>query len=157
MSVSDPAAACLERTRSAVLNVLVIMGAGIAASGLILGRRDRGALLVSERVAERGVHLALFLLIVASFVVRRVVGARSALRDPERRAARFYRAHVVGAVVGALAIPLGFGYGWAVRPRIDAVAPFWVAALALGLLAWPRAMELEGFDEAMPHPGEPPT
>ena len=37
------AAACLERTRSAVLNVLVVVGAGIAASGWVLGRHDPDA------------------------------------------------------------------------------------------------------------------
>jgi hypothetical protein len=40
-------------------------------------------------------------------------------------------------------------YGWIVRPRLDAVAPFWVAALALGFLALPRAAELDGFDAPM--------
>jgi hypothetical protein len=53
---------------------------------------------------------------------------------------------VAAAAVGALAVPLGLVYGWTVRPRLDAVAPFWVAALALGFLALPRVHELEGFD-----------
>lgn len=146
----DPAvAACLDRTRSAVLNVLVAVGAGIAASGLYLGRLDRGALLWPEQAAERVAHAALFTVIAAGFVALRVFGSRSALRDPGRRATRFYRAHVAGAAIGALAVPLGLAYGWAIRPRLDGVAPFWVAALALGLLAWPRAAELDDFEEPM--------
>jgi hypothetical protein len=133
----------------------MVVGVGIAASGLFLGRRDRGVMLWPERTAARVAHLALLGLVVASFVVRRVWASRSALREPSTRASRFFRTHVVSALVGALAIPLGFVYGWAVRPRLDAVFPFWVAALALGVLALPRVYELEGFDEPMPSPGEP--
>jgi hypothetical protein len=150
MSTLNPeVAACLDRTRSAVLNVLVVAGIGIALSGLALSRRDRGALLWPPLPAQRGAHVALFGVIAASFLLRRAMAGRSALRDPDRRCDRFFWAHVVSAVVGALAIPLGFAYGWAIGPRLDAVAPFWVAALALGLLALPRAHELEGFEEPM--------
>jgi hypothetical protein len=42
-------------------------------------------------------------------------------------------------------VPIGFAYAYAVRPTLDAVAPFWVAGLALGFLALPRAAELEGL------------
>ena len=40
---------------------------------------------------------------------------------------------------------------------IDAVGPFWVVALMLGLLALPRAYELEGLDatDSGPGPGGP--
>jgi hypothetical protein len=40
-----------------------------------------------------------------------------------------------------------------VRPRLDGVAPFWVAALALGVLALPRSVALEGLDEPGAEPG----
>lgn len=146
---------CLEQTRTAVLNVLVIVGAGIALSGWVLGRQDSGAKLWSPVLAQRWAHGALFGLIGISLIVRRVVGSRSALRPPERRAGRFYWAHTLGAAIGALAVPLGFGYGWAIRPRLDAVAPFWIAALALGFLAMPRAQELDGLDDLPPPPSEP--
>ncbi|HEV3163076.1 MAG TPA: hypothetical protein VGZ22_03465 [Isosphaeraceae bacterium] len=156
MSDLEPAAVrCLERTRSAVLNVLVVVAAGIAGSGIVLGRRDRGVLLWPERTTQRATHAALLLLIVASFMVRRVLGSRSALRDPDTRCVQFYRAHVIGAIVGALAVPLGFAYGWGVRPLLDAVIPFWLTALALGVLALPRAYELADFDAAMSEPSEP--
>ena len=158
MSELEPAAvASLDRTRSAVLNVLVVVGLGIAASGLILGRRDEGALhwpIERETAFRRGVHALLLVLIVASFVVRRTRGGRAELRDPGRRASRFYWSHVVAAIVGGAAIGPGFAYGWAIRPDIRAVAPFWVAALALGFLALPREIELEGFDEPMPERSE---
>ena len=39
-----------------------------------------------------------------------------------------------------------FAYAYAARPRLDAIAPFWVAALALGILATPRGYELDGLD-----------
>ncbi|HEV3120885.1 MAG TPA: hypothetical protein VGY53_03230 [Isosphaeraceae bacterium] len=156
MTALEPAALeCLDRTRSAVVNVLMVVGLGIAVAGIYLGRRDRGALLWSEREMGRGAHALLFVIIVASFAVRRVVASRAALRDPAGRAPRFFRAHVASAILGALAMPLGALYGWAIRPRLDAVLPFWVAALALGVLALPRSYELEGFEEPIPRAGKP--
>jgi uncharacterized membrane protein YedE/YeeE len=147
-------AACLERTRAAVLNVMLLVGAGILGSGLILRRRDRGALLWSERPAARAFHLALFGLVAASILIRRIMASRSALRDSGLRAVRYFRAHVLSAAAGALAIPLGFAYGWAVRPRLDGVAPFWVAAIALGVLAIPRRYDLQDLDEPAVSPSE---
>jgi hypothetical protein len=158
MSAREPAsAACLGRTRAAVLNVMVAVGVGIAGSGLLLARRDRGALLWPDRVAGPWAHGALLGLIVISFVVRRVAGGRSALRDPQERAARFFWVHLSAAIIGALAVPVGFAYGWAIRPQLDTVAPFWVTALALCVLALPRAYELEGFDQPMIPSTEPRT
>lgn len=152
----EPAARqCLEQTRTSVLNVLVAVGIGIAASGLYLRGRDRGALFWPERTAARTSYLLLLGLVLASFATRRVGASRSALKDAEGRGARFYRAHLSSAIIGALAVPLGLLYAWAVRPRLDAVAPFWIAALALGVLALPRAYELEDFETPMLGLGEP--
>jgi hypothetical protein len=150
MTGRQPAAlACLERTRSAVVSILVAVSCGIGASGLILRWRDRTALLRGSDGTRQALLGSLFLLVVASFLSKRVIASRRALRDPARRAARFFRAHVLAAALGALAIPLGLVYGWIVRPRLDGVAPFWVAALALGFLALPRAHELDDFDVSM--------
>jgi hypothetical protein len=146
-------AACLERTRSAVLNVLVAVGCGIAVSGLLVRWRDRWALERSSEATGRALLLGLAALVVLSYATRRALAGRAALRDPVHRASRFYLGHVLSATVAALAVPLGLAYGWLVRPRLDAVGPFWVAALALGSLAFPRAAELEGFDEPMPRDG----
>src|SRR5437867_1091508 len=97
----EPAAAgCLDRTRSAVLNVLVFVGAGIAVSGWALGRRDRGALLWDPDMARRVSIVVLLSLLVASRVVLRVGSGRSALRDPSQRARRFRRAHIASALIG---------------------------------------------------------
>ena len=154
MSDLDPASqACLERTRSAVLNVLIAVGLGIAVSGVVLRYRDHSALFRAPDSLRRGMLGGLLALVVASYLGRRILGRRSALRDPAGRASRFFRAHVIAASVGALAIPLGLAYGWMVRPRLDGVAPFWVAALALGFLALPRASELEDLDPPVPHAG----
>ncbi|HEX8204326.1 MAG TPA: hypothetical protein VF590_27860 [Isosphaeraceae bacterium] len=142
----DPATACLERTRSAVLNVLVIDGCGIAASGLALGRRGLGIALWEPEPTRRRAYLALLGLTFVSYLLRRTLGARAALHDPRRRAGRFYWAHVLGAAVGTLALPLGFAYGWLIRPVPREVLPFWVVALALGVLSFPRRDEIEGFD-----------
>lgn len=138
---------CLGRTRAAVLNVLVAAGMGIAVSGVLLRWHDRRALFRAHESVGKGLMAALFGLAVASYTVRRLASGRGALRDPSRRGSRFYRGHVLAAALAALAVPLGLAYGWLVRPRLDAVAPFWVAALALGFLALPRGYELEGFDD----------
>jgi hypothetical protein len=147
------ALACLERTRSAVLNVLVAVGLGIAVSGLLLRWHDHQALFRASDAVRQALLGGLLVLAVVSYLCLRIGARRSRLCDPTRRGARFYRAHLLAAGVAALAIPLGLVYGWAVRPRLDAVAPFWVAALALGFLALPRAGELEGFDAPWPEPG----
>jgi hypothetical protein len=149
-ALEQAALACLERTRSAVLNILVADGIGIAASGLLLRWRDRGALFRAPDVARQAMLGGLFAVVVASYLCRRFLARRSVLRDPAGRARHFFRAHVASAALGALAIPLGLAYGWTVSPRLDAVAPFWVAALALGFLALPRGPELDDFDEPMP-------
>jgi hypothetical protein len=145
--LDPPSVACLERTRSAVLNVLVVVGLGIAASGLLLRWRDRWALVRGPEWLRQALLGALLAVVVVSYATRRRLTGREVLRDPAARCARFHRGHLLAAVAAALAIPLGLAYGWFIRPRIDAVAPFWIAALALGLLALPRSVELEGFDE----------
>lgn len=147
MTPPTTAAVCLERTRGAVVNVLMATGTGIAVSGWLLRWHDRLAVFRAPDSVGRGLMAALVALALASYTVRRVRGGRESLRDPASRESRFYRGHVQAAALAALAVPLGLAYGWLVRPRLDAVAPFWVAALALGLLALPRASELEGFDD----------
>ena len=157
MNADANSQSCLERTRSAVLNVLIAVAVGIALSGLILRWRDRGAAMRAPEGLRQGLLACLFGLAVVSYATRRIGLAREALRNPDQRAGRFHRAHVLAAAIGALAVPLGLVYGWMVRPRLDAVSPFWVAALALGFLALPRAAELEGFDLPISEPGEPPS
>ena len=143
--------ACLGRTRSAVLNVLVVVGAGIAASGWVLGRHDPVAALPWELLTTRRASMiALGALIAASYLILRVGSGREALRDPSRRASRFFRARVAASGVAGLAVPLGFAHGWFLDPRLESLAPYWVAALGLGFLALPRGPELDDFDEPMP-------
>jgi hypothetical protein len=155
---ADPAGELVRRTRSAVLNVLVVVGGGIALSGLILRDRRRGATLWPPDPTRRAAYVALLGLVVASVVLRRVLGRRSGLRDQATRAGRFFRAHLAGALAGALAVPLGLAYAYAVRPDLEAVAPFWVAALALGFLSLPRPDALSDLDAPPPPtPPDPPT
>lgn len=152
----DPASIdCLRRTRSSVLNVLLGVGVVVALSGVILRGRPAGALpAIHPRLNEMMLG-SLILIFVASTLMRRSLGRRTRLRDPRLRGPRFFWGHVLPAVVGALAAPLGLAHGWLLSPRLVTIIPFWVTALLLGVLAYPRGRELEGFDLHMPPPGEP--
>lgn len=148
MTPPDPAKeACLARTRSAVLNVLMAAAAGITVSALILRSRDEGAAGPATRVVRLTLLGILMVLALASHLARRWGTSRGRLGDPLARASRFYRAHLISAIIASAAVPVGFAYGWFVRPELDGVGPFWAAALALGFLALPRAASLDDFDE----------
>jgi len=146
MSLAPSDADWLDKTRSTVLNLVVAAGFGIAFSGGLLRWRDRWAVSRAPASVGYGLTVTLIALGISSYLVRRTLSGRGALRDPETRGARLFRGHVASAALAVLAVPLGLAYGWFVRPRLDAVAPFWVVALALGLLAFPRSRDLQDFD-----------
>jgi hypothetical protein len=145
---------CLKRTRSAVLNVLVGIGIVIALSGMLLRARAEGALQPVPDRSNEVMFLGLILIFVTSIVTRRSLGRRSRLRDPLRRNKRFFLGHVLAAAVGAMAALLGLVHGWLISPRLESILSFWITALVLGILAFPRAQELEGFDAPMAPRGE---
>jgi hypothetical protein len=153
LGLDTAANACLDRTRSGVLNVLIGVGAIFALSGIVLRGRAAGALAPAPEWVHRGMYLGLGLIFIVSTILRRVLGSRARLRDPNTRSARFYWGHVVPALVGALAAALGLAHGWMISPRLEAILPFWLAALVLGVLAFPRGRELEDFDAPMAPPG----
>jgi hypothetical protein len=140
--LSDASRACLARTRSAVLNVLVAVGLVIAGSGWLLRTRADAPRLQPSKTLHDRLTLGLISLAATSYVSRRVMARRAARSDPARREALFFRAHVVPALIAALAAPLGLAYGWLVAARLEAIIPFWVVPLALGLLSLPREGEL---------------
>ena len=140
----------LERTRAAVLNVLVASAIAVAVSSLLLRWRDGWALFHAPASLRRGLLASLFILTMVGYAARRVLIYQTRFGDPATRPSRFLKAHVVAAVIGSLAVPLGVAYGWFVRPRLDAVAPFWVVAFALGFLALPRARDLEPISDEPP-------
>jgi hypothetical protein len=150
----DPAAIeCLSKTRSSVLNVLVGVGLIVALSGIMLRSRPAGPLFPVPEWINQAMFFGLGLIFVASTIFRRVLGSRSRLRDPLTRGPRFYWGHVLPALVGASASALGLAYGWLISPRLEAILPFWLAALVLGVLSYPRGRELEDFDTPMALPG----
>ena len=142
---ADPAwAACLERTRSAVLNVLVGVGLTIAIGGWLLRGRAEAGPAPEAAMAPRVVDGRTPRAGRRELLVRR--SGKTACRCrliPADRQATFYRSHVLAASIAALAAPLGIVYGWWIDPRLAAVIPFWVVPLALGFLAIPRAHELD--------------
>jgi hypothetical protein len=149
--------ACLARTRSAVLNVLVAMGLTIAISGWLLRMRSAD---LERPLPSKSVHLGmmagLIVLGTASYLSRRLMGRRAALRDSSRRERLFFWSHVLPSLIAALAAPLGLAYGWFVVPRLEVVIPFWVVPIALGFLSLPREQELADFDQPMTHAGASP-
>jgi hypothetical protein len=152
----DPASLdCLKKTRSGVLNVLVGVGVIVALTGLLLRGRAGGAWRPVPDRWDQAMYLGLILIFVASTVTRRALGRRARLRDPLRRCERFFREHLLPALVGSVAAPLGLVHGWLISPRLEAVLPFWITALVLGILAYPRGHELEGYDEPMASPRGP--
>jgi hypothetical protein len=144
--ILDPASRrCLDRTRGAVLNVLLAIGLSIAISGWAL----RSHAVHKEDIGSKSLHVKLMIglvvLAILSFLSRRLLGRRVRLKDPGTRAPRFFWSHLLPAVVAALAAPLGLLHGWLVDPGLESVGPFWVVALALGFLALPREHGLNGF------------
>ncbi len=126
--------ACLERTRSHVLNVMVAVGLSIAVSGWLLRQR---ALAVQPRPAKTisdSLYAVLIALAAASFISKRLLTTRAARAGPERFERLFYWAHVGPALIASLAVPVGFAYGWLVRPGLDAIIPFWAVPFVLGFL-----------------------
>jgi hypothetical protein len=137
---------CLARTRSAVLNVLVAVGFTIAVSGWLLGGRAESPRAQSGKVLHYPLTLGLIVVAVTSYVSRRFMGRHAALSDPGHAERVFFRAHVIPALIAALAAPLGVVYGCLISSRLEAVIPFWVVPLALGYLCMPRERELMDFD-----------
>jgi hypothetical protein len=152
----DPASLeCLKRTRSGVLNVLVGVGLIVALTGAVLRQREAGAIAGGPGRLGGFLLAGLLVIFATSTILRRALGLRWRLREPASRGPRFYWGHVLPALVGALAAPLGLAHGWLVSPRLETILPFWVTALVLGILSYPRGRELEGFDRPMAASGEP--
>jgi hypothetical protein len=97
---------------------------------------------VPAKTLSGSLYVALIALAALSYISRRVIGARAGRAEAGGRDRLFYWAHVGPALIAALAIPLGFVYGWLVAPRLDAVIPFWAVPFALGFLSLPRHSEL---------------
>jgi len=154
----DPASRkCLDCTRGAVLNLLVVTGFFIAISGAVLRWRSAHSGAIGSKSLHGKLMIGLLVIAVASFLSRRLLGSRARLKDPETRASRFFWSHLLAAVVAALAAPVGLLHGWLVAPGLDSIGPFWVVALALGFIALPRQYELEGFAQPLDEQeGSPP-
>jgi|GEM_PF-949481 len=148
-ALEPEAVRCLERTRERVVQVLILIGLTIMISGLILGQLGLRVTVADVEGWRRLLYGGLIGVVVASHLTRRIMGSRERLREPDTRGERLLRTRVVSAMIGWVAAPLGLIYGLTIDPRLETVALFWAAAMVLGVLALPRAAELEGFDEPM--------
>lgn len=119
----------IDRARSAVLNVLVAAAAGIAASGWLLRSREIAEAPPGGTVPAHRLAMTLLVGLVAIGYATIRIGSGRADEG---------RFRVAAAIVGAMAIPLGLAHGWFVDPALRSIAPFWVAALGIGALAFPR-------------------
>ncbi|MDG3003152.1 hypothetical protein [Paludisphaera mucosa] len=132
-----------------MLNVLVLDGLSILGSALAMRRWGGITFDVDPLMMKKVLFGSLFaVFVVAMFVLRRT-GGRERLEDPQTRGARFFGSRVAAVAIGWAAFPLGLAHGLLFDPNLQAVAPFWLAAMVLGKLAYPRADDLEGFDEPM--------
>jgi hypothetical protein len=122
---------------------MVVVGLSIAVSGWLLRGRAKTWEPRPAPVWQKSLTAALAFLGIASFLSLRIMRKKVPRVEPEKRHSAFFRAHVVPAIIGGLAVPLGCVYGWMVAPRLDEVAPFWVVALACGFLSLPRKHEVD--------------
>ena len=146
---------CLKRTRSGVLNVLVGVGGRRRCLRSLLRGRTSEALVGPQEPLSQALLLSLlgFSWSALSLAACWAAGRGSAILS--LRGPRFFWVTFCRPPIGALAAPLGLIHGWLISPRLEAILPFWVVALVLGILAYPRGRELEGFDQPMAPAGEP--
>jgi hypothetical protein len=144
----------LDRTRAHVLNVLVVIGLSIAVSGWLLRQRALAWQPRPARTMSDALYGALIALAATSYVSRRMLASRTARAAPEHFESFFYWAHVGPVLIASLAVPLGFAYGWLVRPELDAIIPFWAVPFVLGFLSLPRRSELNDRGDSS-QPPEP--
>ncbi len=152
LDANQRAQRCLARTRSHVLNVLVAVGLAIAVSGWLLRARARAWQPRQASSLSEVLYIALGVLTAASYVARRMLQARAS-RVGQGSDSQFYWSHVGPAAAAALAVPLGFAYGWLVAPRLDAIAPFWAVPFVIGFLCLPRQSELAACETTSPDEG----
>ncbi|MGO9468387.1 MAG: hypothetical protein ACLQVF_30000 [Isosphaeraceae bacterium] len=148
--------ACLERTRTAVLNVLIAVGLCIALSGGLLRFRTEALAPSAARNLHQKLMAGLIVISVISYAARRILSQQAIRGQAASRQSLFYWSHLLPALIAALAAPLGLAYGWWVNASFRSVVPFWIAALALGSLALPRAREVEYFDRSASSSGSVP-
>ena len=146
----DPQAWWLERTRSRVLNILVLDGLTILGSALAIRRWGSLDFGVDPLWTKRTLFGSLIAVVLVAMFVLRGLGGRDRLREPVSRGPRYLATRVGAVAVGWLVLPVGLAYGLLVDPSLGGVAPFWLAALVLGRLGFPRREDLDEFDEPMP-------
>jgi hypothetical protein len=144
----------LEQARSRVLNILVLDGLSILATALILRRWGPIRVDADPETLKKLLLLALFACFIIARIALRAPSIRAADADPEDRGRAYVRSRVSTAAFGWLATPLGLAYGLTVDPSLTGLAPFWVAAMLLGVTALPRQSDLAEFDGPATEPDE---
>ena len=133
----DPASRrCLERTRSAVLNLLVATGLFIAVSGGLLRWRTVHEAGIGSKSLHEKLMIGLLALAILSFLSRRLLGRRVRLKDPGTRV----RSGSSGRI---------FSRPWSPRWQLRSVcstdgslSPGWNRSVRSGLSPWPLGSSL---------------
>lgn len=156
MSTPDPSPPApshrLSDARSWVLNVLIVDGLSILATALILRRWAPIEVDAAPDLLRKLYLGGLFVCFVVARVALRAPTIRAGTADPAALGRAYVRSRASTAAIGWLALPLGLAYGLTVDPSLAGVAPFWVAAMLLGVTALPRGTDLGAIDE---HETEP--
>ena len=141
-----PASPWLERARSRVLDVLMLDGLSLLATALILRRWGPIEVDADPEFLKKLLLGALFVCFILARIALRAPGIRAAEADPDTRGRAYVRSRFATAAFGWLAMPLGLAYGLTVDPSLTGLAPFWVAAMLLGVTALPRQADLVEID-----------
>jgi hypothetical protein len=150
LTLEPAAVACLDRARTLTVRFGLLGGITIAISGWLLRGRDPAASALHWGSIRLVCYALLLLFLLASPWVKRFLASPQALQNPATRCSRYQRMVAARLILAWLCIAVGLAYGFLVEPDIHGVGPFWIAAYALGALAWPRHHDLLGFHDRIP-------
>lgn len=138
----DKGDSATDRLRSMVLNGGIAVAGGMALSGFLLRDREPLASAYSAQSLKFSFHAALIGLVLASLFLKRTLANPRTLARLDRPLERYQARLRVLLTLGFLAMALGLPYGLLVDPTWTGITPFWIVALGLTAICWPRRGDL---------------